>query len=433
MAVNLPTEAEIQLNIMYALLMAEELDKTASKYSPNYLDMEQDLLNAAQQDYAPEMAQGAAQMRARYAAVLAAGTLRPVLDPMFRTYGRIIDSPATDVDTILADLYQYFIDNHYEVYSRNLSYGTVSSNTGTGSGSVFRLTVDENGYTLENTSPDTRKIECIADARSGAVKHEEIFRLAGIAPGRDLLDVSRGAGTGKQTNLQAISARTSLLRNASFSAYSGTAAVPTAISNWTAGTIGSLAVDTSNYYRDFNGDTTPAALQFSDNTYVEQVFSTTNLAFNPNRPYFLSVMYNREVGTGDGTLTLQMGNSTVSVALVAQTGWNMLMLPMTSDVWFKNFNNGTLSVKITLASNTTGTVLIDDVILSQMSEYDGCYYTIVGGATAFLKDDFFTVSDTDGVTTSDGLINKWLWRVYNRYLPSTTDISASSWEGDVAS
>src|SRR5574343_387460 len=428
--INLPSESDVQTNIYNAIILFEELDGFATRSATNYLDVEEAILNSSVQDYAPEVAGAMAQLRARYVNLLTPATIRSILDPMFITYGRVIGVSATNADTVLFEIYRRMVANGYEIKSRGMSLGSVSSITGTGTGLVQRLTVDEYGYSPENVTPETKKFECTADARSGAARHEEIFTLTGSPVGRDLLDISKGGGSGVNLTLAAQSARTSLARNASFSSYSGTTAVPTAITNWDAGTIGNLAIDTTNYYRDYVGDTTPASLKFSDNTYVEQNLDDTNVTLNPNRPYYLQIAYNRSIGSGDGTLTIQLGNTTKSVTLSAQTGWNILRLDLDSGLWFKNFNKQDPTIKITLSGRTSGYTLVDDVIFCQMSYIDGLYYTIVGGATPFLKDAYFTVVDTDGGTVGDGLINKWLWRAYSRYLPHTTAASASWWVGD---
>jgi hypothetical protein len=132
----------------------------------------------------------------------------------------------------------------------------------------------------------------------------------------------------------------------------------------------------------------------------------------------LIVAYNREVGTCDGTLTIEMGNKTNNVVLAAQAGWNLLSVPSSpgQDCWYENFMENDADVKITLSGRTTGTLLVDDVLLVPFTPFDGSWYMVVGGATKFLLDDEFTWTDT----ATESKIQKWLWRAYGRYLPHAT-------------
>lgn len=427
---NLPTKDEIEQQIMNAIYVFEEIDSFGCKYAPNFIDMEQTVLDAMQQDYAPEVGPAMARLRQTVAGTLTPDSVRSVLDPMVRTYGKILNSANTDPVAIWRDIYDYYASNGYEVISRGLSFGSITAGTNSGTGTINRLTKDEWNYTLQEITPETKNFKVIQDQFSGANKHEEIFLVEGSARGRDLLELSNGGGSGIVANIAAVSARNSIVRNASFS-QADNAATPTVVTSWTINTIANVALDQTNYYRDFAGDTTPASLKISNNITCEQLLSTNNIKLDPARPYYLQLAYNREIGTGDGTLTIQLGNTSKSVTLTAQTGWNILRLDLDSGLWFKNFNKQALSVKITYASHSTGYILIDDVICVPMSYVDGSYWTVVGGATPFLRDDSFTVADTDGTTTGDGLLSKWLWRAYGLHLPTTTSSSASTWNGDV--
>ena len=50
-----------------------------------------------------------------------------------------------------------------------------------------------------------------------------------------------------------------------------------------------------------------------------------------------------------------------------------------------------------------------------MEAFDGTWYHISTGTTKFELDDIVTVADS--LTATDSKIQKWLWRVYARYLP----------------
>jgi hypothetical protein len=117
------------------------------------------------------------------------------------------------------------------------------------------------------------------------------------------------------------------------------------------------------------------------------------------------------------TIQIELGNTTKSVVLAAQTGWNILRLDIGSGLWFKNFNKQSLSVVVKCTAYTSGYTLIDDIIFCPMTQADGCYYTIVGGATPFLRRDIFTFTDTGGTSA---ILQYWFWRATGHYLPHTT-------------
>jgi hypothetical protein len=82
-----------------------------------------------------------------------------------------------------------------------------------------------------------------------------------------------------------------------------------------------------------------------------------------------------------------------------------------------------------MASLATGTIVVDDLVLAPMTNPDGTWWAIVGGATPWLKGDMLTFSgDTQGTAT---ILNYWLWRAYGDlvvdilgWFPSTTTASS---------
>jgi hypothetical protein len=334
----------------------------------------------------------------------------------FLEYGKFIAATEADVPTILRRLYQYYIDNTLSVKSRTFSFATPPSVTGTGTGVINRLNKDENNYDIEAQTPDTKYLECVNDEHSGADEHEEVFEIRGSAPEPDPLKV---VGSGKLAQIRAYSARDSFqyIDNPSFSQYSGTTTVPTAITNWTVGTsIGNFQIDTTNYYRDFVGDTTPASVRFSTNDSLTQNFNVRSAQFDAFRPIYLQCAFNRQVGSGDGTLTLTLGSKTTSVVLAAQTGWNILRMTIGQDNWHSRWNQENPGVAITLASRTTGYTLVDDVVIAPYDNFDGSWYKIVGSATPFLRKDKANWTDS---ATEGAIIQRFLWMFWNTYLPTS--------------
>ena len=229
----------------------------------------------------------------------------------------------------------------------------------------------------------------------------------------------RSVGSGKERIINAASARASFqyIDNPSFSQYSGTIAVPTAITNWTVGTsIANFQIDTTNYYRDFQGDTTPASVRFSTNDSLAQNFNVRQAQFDPFTPIYLQIAWNRSIGAGDGTLSLKIGSKTVNVVLAAQAGWQILRHTIGQDNWMSRWNQEDPTVTITMASRTTGYTLVDDVVLAQYDNFDGSWYKMVGSATPFLRKDKANWTDS---ATEAAIIQRFMWMYLNSYLPTS--------------
>ena len=265
-----------------------------------------------------------------------------------------------------------------------------------------------------------KTFECIGDGNSATSLGEEMFQVRGAYQSKDGLDT---LGSGIDAQIWAVSGRQTqdLLDNPSFETYTGTAATPTAIQGWTINTIANVAVETTGtanyYYRTLPEASTSYALKISGAVTIEQTFASKQTKLNPTTPYYLQFAYNRQTYSGDMTLTIDFGNTTKSVVLAAQTGWNVVNFTMDKKLWFKYFNKAGLSVKFTVSSYNSGSVLIDDLILVPMTQIDGTWFTIVGGVTNFLRKDIFTFTDTGGTSA---ILNYWFSRATGHYLPAVT-------------
>lgn len=416
------SEANTRTQISNLIHAWEEFRKFAGTATPNYIGLENTYVTSLDTTFYGEAMGALATARGTLASFMT--QLGPALAPLLREYGQVIGCAETDIQKIFDRLYQHFVTNSYTVSSRVLSLGTITAGVGNvGTGVIHRLYLDADSNTIENVTTELKTMKCVSDGYSGAAIHEEVFEFRGDDRERDLLKIT---GSGKVKNISALSGLTtqSYLSNPSFDQYSGTITVPTAITDWTplSGVYTGLEIDQTNYYRSFRGASTPGSLKMKANETVTQKFSVRNLQLNPNVPMFLQLAYNRQVGTGDGTLTLTLGNKTVSVVLAAQTGWNTLVLPMSSaDQWFKQFNTTDPGISVQLSGRTTGSVLIDDIIFAPMTNFDGWWWAVVGGATKFLRDDVFTVTDTE----TGSVLQTWFWRSLGRYLPSTA--GAPTW------
>lgn len=416
---SLPTESTIQALIGYVAILFRDHDYQLTDVTNGWTTREEVVLNALEQD-SPQVAAALSAIRASLAGSLSGQSVRSVCDPLWQTYARVLNIPYTDSATIIREIQKNFAENSKYIPTRSISFGSpAAGGSNVGTGALYRLTTDRWGNDIETPYEEAKTFECVADEHSGATEHEELFRFTGSAFGRDILDTT---GTGQVVNFRALSARDSILLNPSFSSYGGDSiAAPTSITNWTIDSGANYALDETYYYRDYQGDTTPRSLKFTESTSISQNLNVRRSQLSADTPYRLQLAYNRSQYSGDGTLTITFGNVSANVVLAAQSGWNILSLDLDSDAWFKNFNKEDLKVTIALSGNTTGDVLIDDVLLVPFSNLDGTWYCLVGGATPFLKDDVFTLTDS----ASEAILQDFINTYYGNYLPASTSTNVT--------
>lgn len=393
----------------------------------NLVSMEDVILQSLESDWSGVTLANLDAMRQNFAAILlnAAGLMAPGL----LTYGKFLAIPEQNIQLILDKLYQHFIDNSLSVNSRGFTFGSPAADVGNvGTGVIRRLNVDENNFPIEAQHVEAKRAKCVLDESSGASPHEEVFQFEGAFGGKDALEFESGSGAIRR--IQALSARQSLLLNPSFSDFSGTAALPTDITNWTSstavigdGTDYTIESAAGSFYRGYEGDPGPRALNIKLTRTLSQTLALRGTDLDPDVPYLLQVAYNRQVGGATGDLVIEMGNKTTTVALAAQAGWNLALVPSAvgTNCWLRNFNEADIDVKITF-TRTAGALLVDDVLLVPATGFDGSWYWVIGGATKFALDDLFTWTDT----ATEAKIQRWLWRGYARYLPSN-NAGAETW------
>lgn len=411
---SLPTETQVRTYLFKWILAFEKLYVQLTNVSAGWPARAAAGYALFEND-SPEVAQAEQLVRNQLSDTLTVNAFRQIVDPILRTYGRVKGYPDTDVVAILDKLILAYGAAGQTIQARNLAYGTVSQ-SGTGTGNLYRYTRSRYNYNLETPPPEAKVLKCVQDASNGAAQHEEIFQYTGAAAGRDLLDI-RGSGT--IFNVRAYSARDSLINNPSFSIVTGTTPTVTSLVDWTLDSGTLPVVDGTNYFRGFQGDTTPYAAKFAADASISQLLSVRGASFDPLTPYNLIVAYNRSTGSGTGTLTITVGDSTVSVNLTtASSGWNRVTLNLSSsDLWFANFNASNPVVRIAI-SGSSGYTLIDDVLLVPGTNLDGTYFFICGGATKFLMDDQFSWLDSNN-DAEYGIIQRWMNRKYGRSFPSS--------------
>lgn len=433
-----PTEAEIRLQIGYAVDALEELRQFAESDANNLLGIEAELRASVKGDYSAEILGGFSAFRARVSEALARNTTRAILDAHLFSYGKLIGSPERDAASIFRDLYDYFVENSYTVEERNFTFGTPSAGASNdGNGTLLRLNVDKNGYDIDTQTADAKTVTCRFDEHSGRPEHAEQFEIRGAERFRDFLSLKGGTGQpGSRPvgRLIALTCRdsTQFIRNPSFTNGTDDPTSSTDITGWTIDDYTKVQLQSTQYYRDSEGEATPKSLRLDDNAYVQQNLNVAGGRVRTSgiggfgqyyQPIYVQVAYNSSVGSGDGTLTLTIGSKTASVSVSGKSGWQVLRIAVGTSNWYENWIQENPLIKIQLASRTTGYVLVDDVVIAPFQFFDGGWYALVGGSTPFLVNDSFTFTDSAAET---GILQKWFVRAGYGYLPSAV-AGAADW------
>lgn len=409
-------EAQVITQLKNAIKPFDVVRLTCETNSPNVIGLEDTFTQSLHSDYADQIEQAWGSSRSRLSDFL--GSIGSVLSPIWRTWAQILVSPDLSPDAsdgaILSRIYDRMITSGDRVVSRQFNFATCTADGGNaGNGAIYRLTQDDRNLPVENVYAEAKIARVIFDQNTGTNKHQEQLELRGAKSLKDLLSIT---GSGIVAPLTAKSALDSILTNPSFDQYDN-AAAPTTINGWTPTTnITNFAIDTTNYYRGFGNDdsTTHQSVKFKANDTLTQLQTNFAKPLNVGVPVYAQVAWNRQVNACDGTFTFGLGSVSANVVLSAQAGWQILQIPINStNAWYRNFKQQNLGVTLALSGSTTFGLLVDDVLVVFYDYADG-WYVAIGGATPWLKDDRFTWTDT----AVDSVVQRWVWRGTQRYLPA---------------
>ena len=414
-----PTEDEIQAQINRLILMLDEGDKWNTSATKNVLAMYDAVVEGFKGEFAALAIQGADAFRATSSALVSPAIGTQMLNAAWRQYGKQQGFPERNPVQILDRLLVYFAEGSERVTPRTFTFGAPAAITGTGDGVVNRITKDRYDFDIEAATPEAKEIKCIADQSSGGAQiGQQTFEIRGAHVPRDF--VEGVVGFDRAGTITAISSDDAarFLTNPSFNQFTGTAPDITTVTGWTIATIADVQIEDTDgvstiYRTSIQEGTAPGSLRFQDNEKITQLLDREQ--FDPFTPYYCQIAFFREASC-DGNLTIRLGATTATVALSAQSGWTILRIALDQGLYLRNFNASVLDFEVELDSRTTGTLLVDDIVLAPATRFDGTWWAIVGGATEFLLEDLTTATDT----VSEAIINKWLWRLYNRYLPHGT-------------
>lgn len=423
----------------------DELEKETAS-SPGHATRADAALNDIEGTPAQRARESILDDRARIAAILDRQNVRAGLEPYLRQMGGpdAIDSPAFQAgsqDDLWQDLYDYMVANSESVNSAEFTFGSPSAGgSNVGTGSMVRLTVDENGFDLEGWWPDTYTATCEQDARQTGLAHVERWRIKGTASSEDpLARAGSGLDSGPIEGVNGTITRR-YVRNPSFNVFGGAAVVgtpaaPDTLDGWSGySSLSNFEIDLDITYRPIPGDTLSASIRFTTNETLEQdLVAVGGARLDSDVPYYVDVaVYRRD--ECDGTLTVALGgvSRAVTMSTLTDDAWTVIRLVTTDgeDCWPKNFNANGLKLSFTLASRTTGSLHLDDITFAPFTRIGGgrdgrrgrgsmgTYVVFRGGVTPWVKGDVYTATDTAGGTRA---VNQhWFAWGERGYLPSVT-------------
>ena len=423
-----PTRAQIQSQWSDAIELLDYLRRTGNSggypagNASNLLSKLNTLQSGYLGDWLDEAENAAEGIRSGLANLLSPGTIAAVHRPFLKQYCKsVIGRTDLSSDTEMwQEMYKYFIDNALRVQSRAFTFGTpTAGGSNTGNGQILRLTKDRYNFDIESGHVDSKRAICVTDENTGARRGQESFILKGQASTRDELERS---GSGLSGSLVGLTLDDSLLTNPGFRS-PGTS--PTSLTGWTASAgdgASYYTLNTTTYFRrgpsEVAAGSTPGALQLLLSNTLTQKLTVRGTQLNENTPYLLAVVWNRNGSSG--TLNLRMGSITTTVAVAAQSGWNVTTVPnpIGQSCWYRQFAQADMQIQLEWIQSTAN-LLISEVLLVPGTFFDGSWYWALPASTATyaqwrVRDDF-TWPD---IATGSAKNQTWIHRGFpGMYLP----------------
>lgn len=418
-----PTFANLASTLQAFTHMWEEGREFAEADATNFVGLLDTFQRGLVTDFQDLHAAAGIQLRGSLDSYLRSGNF---FEPWLRDYARFLDVPVDDLSDVFDEIYQDFINNARRVQTRGFTLDTPSADpSNAGDGVIRRLTVDAQGFDIESTVAEQKFARCIQDAQSGTIRGEERFRFKGALQARDALET---LGSGASLDIRSSHSRRSLLLNPGFDAGGGGSdTAPTSIANWSSDisvTSANFTFDTTNRFLPAPDDTTTVrSLRLRAAAILTQKLTARRMTLNPRAAYHTAVAFNSSAGLASGTLILRNGTQAVSVSVAGAntSGWRVLELSSDLNTWFENLNTNDQQVQIEWNSAAGAGILIDDVFfVPYQTDFDNTGYVVRPAEASFqtrhpAKSDGDEFNWTD--TESGAVINRWLARRLNRFLP----------------
>lgn len=410
------TKADLWTQLSKGIKIVDDL---FTEFSTNLLANMISLEDDYEGNHISETATQLRSLRTKANSIITGGS--SFLSPMVKDLGRVgYYSLKTSSVDILQDIADGMTTLSETVKNRAFTFGSVSAYvSNVGDGTVYRLTKDKNNANIENgyANGGITKIKCTSDRYSRRTSGNEAFEIYGVGL-TDIDAIELGTAPQAVTAIYALTSRqcTTYITDGSFDTADDSGTLT--CSGWDFDVPANFTKEVTDTFRNTPGSSSGIAIKINDNSYLEQNLSDKGKSFDATKPTCIVLRYMRK-NSCDGTLTLTLGSKSVTVDLSTATNdvWADLTLGVTDNKgyygqWFKDDT----TIKIALSGATTGEVIVDEIIVTQPTAYDGKYYFVTAGKTDYLKDDYFTFTDS---VLNTGRIQYILSRLFGVYLPHT--------------
>ena len=435
-----PSKAECWDQLTKLAKVYDQIWKFGASNATNYLGLEDAVIQALEGDMAGPILDGLRASREQLNNLYTDGK-----GPIFQALRQLAkfgyNSVSTQEKDVIDDIFDGMTAATETVKGRAWTYASISAGGGNvGNGTIYRCTVDKDGNSIESGMPGTIKVLVKQDKNSGTRSGNEkaLIYGSGITP-TDSIYV--GTAPGEVQEITFTAPDNSLLKDPDFAQFEDTVVSTEQGSGWTLDNVTGVTKVTTPIYRA-SWSPGPSGkipgeyayvLNWAADNGMAQYFQRAKIksSLDPHAPLFLIVRY-RRASSCDGTLTIRLGSQTESVDLTtkADATWFDLVLGTGTSTkgYQENFNEDWANasgfdlgvrVKITLASRTTGSLYLGNVILAQPRKYNGAYYLAVAGDTDVLRNDTWTFADT---STETGRTQYTLARLFGRHLPHTSGV-----------
>ena len=429
-----PVFATVAELMAFVLDQPDELEK-ASSGGGGIVDAHEAALNFIEGTFSQGLRNQLQTDLGRLADNVRPGNVRSSIDNfLMPQFANSIGSVAKNPGVQYRDLFDYFETNSESLNSRDFTFAPIPAFTGTGDGTLTRITIDEFGHSMEGWFADTYTAKCTRDANQAGRQFEEQITIEGteLAPN----ELRRtGSGVGRVLTAQSIRNSERLVVNPGWDSFTGPAVVgspasPLTLQGWTpAGSLTNLQIDLDLVYRDDPGQARSASLEFlADETITQNLITVRQASFSDDLPYLNRFAVYRKAGaTGTLTVTLGAVSRVITIGTLANNAWTVLDLVATpgTDNWYRAFKLNDLSLSFAVTTLAVGTIHLDTNILVPFTKTGGTgngrgtmgqYFVVTAGQVPFLRDDVTSFTDTEGGTR--GVNQYWLAVADRGYLPS---------------
>lgn len=417
------SKAELWTQLSYAIKIVDETLKFGNANTPNFISLVDTLTQNLEGNHAAATTQALQSFRSGLSSL---ASTTGVLTPLILELAKIgYNSRSQGIINALLDIRDGMIGASETVKNRAWTYGSVTAGgSNVGNGNCYRLEEEANAEKIEvgSVSGGVVKVEITNDKNTGATQGNEAISIYGL--GNTPTDsLEPGTAPTGLLNTNAKRPQDGLISNSSFSTYSGTGAT-LAFASWTLSDATKAAANTSIFYRADPSAAADVSLELTDNNSILQYLDDASGRLDKTKPVFFIVRYRRK-DSCDGALTIRLGTKTEAIAdLTSKTNatWFDLAIANSSDCFYENFKENPspysgLRLEIALTGRSTGSLIIDDIILLQPQLFDGKWYLVTAGSLDYLDGDYFTFTDS---VANTGRIQTTLARLFGVTLPHTS-------------